>query len=42
MAKRFVCAADEVWRLQRGSDADCVLFQRWSNGGERITDRGSR
>jgi len=37
-----VCAADEVWRLQRGSEADCVLFQRMINGGERITDRGSR
>ena len=41
-AGRFACAADEVWRLQRGSDADCLLFQRWTNGGERITDRGSR
>ncbi|MCZ6598538.1 MAG: hypothetical protein O7B99_12925, partial [Planctomycetota bacterium] len=42
MAKRFVCAADEVWRLQRGSEADCVFFQRMVNGGERITDRGTR
>ena len=38
----FACAADEVWRLQRGSEEDCVLFQRWSNGGERITDPGTR
>lgn len=38
----FVCAADEVWRLQRGSEADCVFFQRVVTGGERITDRGSR
>ena len=38
----FVCAADEVWRLQRGSEADCVFFQRAVNGGERITDRGTR
>ena len=41
-AKRFVCAADEVWRLQRGSEADCVYFQQTVNNGERITDRGSR
>ena len=41
-ARRFTCAADEVWRLQRGSEADCVFFQRMVNGGERITDRGSR
>ncbi len=38
----FACAADEVWRLQRGSEEDCVLFQRWSNGGKRITDGGTR
>jgi len=41
-SRRFVCAADEVWRLQRGSEADCVFFQRTINAGERITDRGSR
>lgn len=40
--ERFVCAADEVWRLQRGSEADCVFFQRAVNGGERITDPGTR
>lgn len=38
----FVCAADEVWRLQRGSEPDCVFFQRMVNDGERITDRGTR
>ncbi|MEE8467489.1 MAG: hypothetical protein V3T22_03495 [Planctomycetota bacterium] len=42
LSDRFVCAADEVWRLQRGSEADCVFFQRMVNGGKRITDRGSR
>ena len=42
LARRFVCAADEVWRLQRGSEADCVLFQKMVNGGQRITDRGTR
>ena len=41
-ARSFTCAADEVWRLQRGSEADCVFFQRAVNGGQRITDRGSR
>lgn len=40
--ERFVCAADEVWRLQRGSEADCVFFQKAVNGGKRITDRGTR
>ncbi len=40
--RHFVCAADEVWRLQRGSEADCVFFQRMVNGGQRITDRGTR
>lgn len=41
-AGAFVCAADEVWRLQRGSEPDCVFFQQMVNGGRRITDRGSR
>lgn len=41
-ARDFACAADEVWRLQRGSDADCILFQRWTNAGRRITDPGTR
>ena len=41
-AREFTCAADEVWRLQRGSELDCVFFQRAVNGGERITDKGSR
>ena len=38
----FVCAADEVWRLQRGSESDCVFFQKAVNRGERITDVGTR
>ncbi|MEQ8764003.1 MAG: hypothetical protein RL885_08750 [Planctomycetota bacterium] len=42
LSKRFVCTADEVWRLQRGSEADCIFFQKMVNGGKRITDRGSR
>lgn len=42
MAQRFVPAADEVWRLQRGSDADCLFFQKMVNGGKPITDKGTR
>ena len=38
----FVRAADEVWRLQRGSEPDCVFFQKTVNEGRRITDRGTR
>ena len=34
--------ADEVWRLQRGSDADCLFFQKMVNGGRPITDKGTR
>jgi hypothetical protein len=41
-AQRFVPAADEVWRLQRGSDADCLFFQKLVNGGRPITDKGTR
>ncbi len=25
--KKFVCASDEVWRLQRGADPECHFFQ---------------
>lgn len=42
LAASFVPAADEVWRLQRGADADCRFFQRAINGGELITDKGTR
>ncbi len=42
LTQRFVCAADEVWRLQRGSEPDCLAFQSLSTGGKRITDRGTR
>jgi hypothetical protein len=42
LTEKFVCAADEVWRLQRGSDPDCLAFQSLSTGGKRITDRGTR
>lgn len=41
-AKAFVPAADEVWRLQRGGDAECQFFQRAVNGGKLITDNGTR
>lgn len=42
LAQSFVTAADEVWRLQRGQEADCHFFQRAVNGGELITDKGTR
>jgi len=31
-----------VWRLQRGNDAESQFFQRSVNGGELITDEGTR
>jgi len=37
-----VPAADEVWRLQRGADTDCLFFQKMVNGGQPITDKGTR
>ncbi len=33
LAARFVPAADEVWRLQRGSDPECKFFQQMSRNG---------
>jgi len=41
-AKAFLPAADEVWRLQRGGDAECLFFQRAVNGGKPIVDNGTR
>jgi hypothetical protein len=33
IAKQFVPAADEVWRLQQGSDPECVFFQQMAEHG---------
>jgi hypothetical protein len=33
LTKRFVPAADEVWRLQQGNDPECVFFQRMAEHG---------
>jgi len=33
IAKRFVPAADEVWRLQQGTDPECVFFQQMAEHG---------
>jgi hypothetical protein len=33
LAKQFVPAADEVWRLQQGDDPECVFFQKMANHG---------
>ncbi len=41
-SQRFVPAADEVWRLQRGVDRDCLFFQRAVNRGQPIVDDGTR
>lgn len=32
-SERFFPVADEVWRLQRGSDAECKTFQAMADGG---------
>lgn len=33
IAKKFVPAADEVWRLQQGTDPECVFFQEMAEHG---------
>jgi hypothetical protein len=33
LTKQFVPAADEVWRLQQGSDPECVFFQQMAEHG---------
>lgn len=33
MTKKFVVSTDEVWRLQRGDDPDCVFFQAMAEQG---------
>jgi hypothetical protein len=33
ITKQFVPAADEVWRLQQGTDPECVFFQRMAEHG---------
>lgn len=33
LAKQFVPATDEVWRLQRGDDPECLFFQDMANNG---------
>lgn len=33
LAREFVAASDEVWRLQRGTDAECVFFQEMAEHG---------
>ncbi len=42
LAKSFVPAADEVWRLQRGSDAECRTFQAMANRGHYRAKDGTR
>ena len=33
ISKKFVVAADEVWRLQRGTDPECALFRAMADKG---------
>ena len=42
MSTHFVPAADEVWRLQRGVDAECRLFQSIANQGHYRARGGTR
>lgn len=37
-----MCVADEVWHLQRGSDAECVQFQRMAEQGHYGGKSGTR
>ncbi len=41
-SKEFVPAADEVWRLQRGEDDECRLFQAMADGGHYRGKGGTR
>jgi hypothetical protein len=38
----FVAVTDEVWRLQRGTDAECKHFQRMANQGHYQAEGGTR
>jgi len=41
-ASEFLPAADEVWRLQRGSDLECQIFQEMANSGHYQGKGGTR
>ena len=41
-AKAFVAVTDEVWRLQRGNDAECRHFQEMAEGGHFGGTGGTR
>ena len=42
VAKEFVTAADEVWRLQTGEDAECRAFQAMADGAHYRGKGGTR
>ena len=42
MAGKFVPCADEVYRLQRGTDPECRLFQRFADQGHYKSPGGTR
>lgn len=41
-ARDFVPAADEVWRLQRGSDGECAFFRGFADRGHYRGEGGTR
>lgn len=42
LAKEFVPATDEVWRLQNGSDPECQHFRNFAESGHYRGDRSTR
>ncbi len=38
LAKKFVVCTDEVWRLEKGSDPDCIFFQAIARQGHYPSD----
>ena len=42
LAEQFACAADETWRLQRGTDAESRFFQSFADKGHYRAKGGTR
>ncbi len=42
LAARFACAADETWRLQRGTDPEARFFQSFADKGHYTAKGGTR
>lgn len=41
LSKKFVPSTDEVWRLQRGTDPECIFFQKMAEQGHYGGNPGS-